>query len=87
MKNGDTNTTGVAEHTWKQTGWIGQHGLHPASFLKVYNRVVAYTPPVCLYEPRAWTSPCFVSFFVNIIMIGHLLATPTPNTHAQYHHH
>ena len=50
---------------------IGSVGLQPASFFKMHAWVVAYSPPIWLYEPRAWTS-------VDIIMISHRLATPTP---------
>ena len=74
VKNGDTkyfgcHRTSVEAPTQDGSASIRSIGLQPASFLKMYARVVA--SPVWLHERRAQTSPCFVSFFVDIIMISH----------------
>ena len=94
--SGDTNTSVVIEHAWQhqhRMDWSALEvlDLQPAPLFNMHARVVAYTPPVWLHELRAWTSPYFISFIVDIIIISHLSVTPTLNTHAwthaQYHYH
>ena len=77
------------------TGWIGQHQKSWTT-ASIVSQGVCSSRGIYNYHqsdsmnrergplPVLYRS-CFVSFFVDIIMIGHLLATPTPNMHAQMH--